>query len=333
MRLLRLSVPILKCLARSLFFAAFILTLSASSFALDFQPAQVADISDRKYEPALQELIDSARQSIVMSMYIFKPNTAPVKKLSDSLLSARKRGVAIELYFNTQFDSNEERYILDYCKELIDAGAKVYLTVPSIKLHDKLIIVDGRYVIDGSMNWSVSAFRTNYGSVVVVDSPGLAKDKLERLINFKLADEATIKKITEHHDPPAEVLEPLPDIVSVPKIWVEDSRLFARMLFNRANRDFQVYLLLYARSIQKNSDHFYVDLEELARGIKLPEDWSASGRRRQVIKILRRLSKSYGVATIINLFICENLSLAGGYARLCQAPRCNLWTMSLFCSC
>jgi len=58
--------------------SAFILTLSVASFALDFQSAQVADISDRKYEPALEELIDSAKQSIVMSMYIFKPVTAPV---------------------------------------------------------------------------------------------------------------------------------------------------------------------------------------------------------------------------------------------------------------
>jgi phosphatidylserine/phosphatidylglycerophosphate/cardiolipin synthase-like enzyme len=239
-----MHLVIFKYFTRAVFFAMFILALSASSFALDFQPAQVADISDRKYEPAIEELIDSAKQSIVMSMYIFKPVTAPVKKLADSLLAAQKRGVAVELYLNTQFSNNEARNIPAYCKDLQAAGAKIYMTVPNIKLHDKLLIIDNRYVINGSMNWSVSAFRSNYEAVVVADSPGLAQNELARLKSFRLADEATIKKITEQPDKPEEVLEPLPDIVMVPKIWIEDNRLFVHMLSDGAIRAFQVYLLL-----------------------------------------------------------------------------------------
>ncbi|MGB2961069.1 MAG: hypothetical protein WBC52_01500, partial [Candidatus Omnitrophota bacterium] len=37
-------------------------------------PAQVRDISDRAYEPAVLDLIDNAKESIVISMYMIVPS-------------------------------------------------------------------------------------------------------------------------------------------------------------------------------------------------------------------------------------------------------------------
>lgn len=48
----------------------------------EFFPAKVKDISDRKYEPAVIELLDNARESIVISMYIIQTDgKSPVQLL------------------------------------------------------------------------------------------------------------------------------------------------------------------------------------------------------------------------------------------------------------
>ena len=71
----------------SLGFFTFILAASVYSndFGEGFHPAKVKDISDRKYEPAVIELLDNAKDSIVISMYILNPSTEPVKLLLKDL--------------------------------------------------------------------------------------------------------------------------------------------------------------------------------------------------------------------------------------------------------
>ena len=67
----------------------------------NFLSSRVKDISDRTYEKAVTDLIDSARQSIVISMYSINIASAkrnPITMLLNGLLQARKRGVEVELY-------------------------------------------------------------------------------------------------------------------------------------------------------------------------------------------------------------------------------------------
>ena len=64
----------------------------------DFLSARVKDISDRKYEGAVIELLDNAKESIVISMYTINLGTTsnnPVKLLLNDLFEARERGVDI----------------------------------------------------------------------------------------------------------------------------------------------------------------------------------------------------------------------------------------------
>lgn len=78
-----------------------------SSYALDYHDAQVADISDRKYESAVIELLDNAKESIIISMYVIKPTTAPIALLLNDLTEALERGVTVEIYLNTRFKSDD----------------------------------------------------------------------------------------------------------------------------------------------------------------------------------------------------------------------------------
>jgi len=150
----------------------------------EFYPAKIKDISDRAYESAVIELLDNAKQSIVMSMYILKPvKDGPVHLLVKDLEEALARGVSVEIYLNTHQDSSTLTgdVITPPLEELIKKGAKIYKASPNMRLHDKLIIVDGRYVVEGSMNWSVSAIKSNCESAVLIDSPELAKEKIVRV--------------------------------------------------------------------------------------------------------------------------------------------------------
>ena len=83
-----------------------LLITPASSYAADFHAAQVADISDRKYESAIIELLDGAKESILISMYVMSPTTEPVALLLNDLKEALERGVTVEIYLNTRFKSD-----------------------------------------------------------------------------------------------------------------------------------------------------------------------------------------------------------------------------------
>ncbi len=71
---------------------------TGSSYSGEFFPAKVKDISDRNYEPSVIELLDNAKESIVISMYIIKPSDAgPISLLVNDLADALGRGCFLGL--------------------------------------------------------------------------------------------------------------------------------------------------------------------------------------------------------------------------------------------
>ena len=97
-------------LKKSCIIVVFILTLTIIGggfcFAEEFYSAQVRDISDREYEQAVINLIDNAKESVVIGMYYISTQLEannPVKLLLNDLVEAEKRGVEVKLYLNTKF--------------------------------------------------------------------------------------------------------------------------------------------------------------------------------------------------------------------------------------
>ncbi|MDP3763706.1 MAG: phospholipase D-like domain-containing protein [bacterium] len=276
------------------------LTLSIAAFAADepkseFYPAKVKDISDRAYEPAVIQLLDNAKESIVMSMYMIKPGeNGPVYLLVKDLEEALDRGVSVEIYLNTRSDFGmpASDIMIQPLKSLINKGAKIYKFTPHVRLHDKLIVVDSRYVVTGSMNWSVAAIKSNYESADLIDSPELAKAKLIRLRNFPL--EGHEKKEKERPDRP-KALEPLPKgtIVDVSKELLNNKNYFAAMLKAQAARDMNMYLLLLAESARTGEKEFFVPLEDLAVTLGVSPEWTDTDMRRQMIKELEALKDKH----------------------------------------
>ncbi len=125
----------------------------------------------------------------------FTPSTAPVKLLKERIKGAKKsvdvimhhltftdlvkelrnaaqRGVRVRVLLNAPERAAHTGTVWN---ELAAAGGQVrYKRVNEAAyqlLHHKLVIIDGRQMVDGSGNWSGSAFFNNFENYVVVDHP------------------------------------------------------------------------------------------------------------------------------------------------------------------
>lgn len=278
--------------------------LFSSVFAVEltgeFYPAKVKDISDRAYEPALIELLDKAERSIVISMYnisLGAKERNPIAFLLQDLLEARQRNVEVVMYLNTNFreiDKEPHQIVsMPFFKKLLDAGCVIHLLPSRLRLHDKLIIVDNRFVVEGSTNWSISALKVSFESNTLMDSPELAEIKLLRLKALPLTDEP--KKKEAHR---RIYLENLPDNITLPKAVLLNSGYFPKMLTNSDTRSMDLYLLLLAHSRAAGKQSFFIDIESMALSLDMPASWLDFGLRRQVIKTLKKLDKQYNLVRV-----------------------------------
>ena len=287
--------------------AVFILTLTLIGggfcFAEEFYSARVSDISDREYEPAVIELIDNAKESVVVGMYHISTQLEannPVKLLLNDLVEAEERGVQVKIYLNTRFPdvSYEELVSEDEFKRLQDAGCELYFMPHGRKLHDKVVVVDRRFVVEGSMNWSIIALRNNFESATLIDSPELAKEKIARLEKiYRIQKEKEKNKDEERERRPLYV-DGIIDRVEIKKALLEDERYFSGMLKVSDRRAMDLYLTLLAYSQKSEKNEFFLALEDTALGLGLPETWDDESLRRQVIKALRTLQDRYNLIEV-----------------------------------
>jgi phosphatidylserine/phosphatidylglycerophosphate/cardiolipin synthase-like enzyme len=286
---------------RIILVAIFLLTLAFSGVAYESSLARVTDISDRAYESAVIKLLDGAKKSIVISMYTVSLGTQgnnPIRLLLNDLVEARGRGVEVTLYLNTKFKgSDDPRGRMgenEALKKLEDVGCVVHLLSPHRRLHDKLIVVDSRYVVDGSTNWSLSALFDNYESATLIDSPGLADVKLTRLKALEL--EELQKAAPVVHAPI--YAENLPAKVNMPALLVTDKMYLPLMVSHSGERAMDLYLLLLALQERTGEAEAFIDLESMALSIGLPQDWDDTALRRQAIKSLKKLENNYGLVEV-----------------------------------
>ena len=270
-------------------------------FAGEFYPASVSDISDRDYEEAVIELIDNAEESVVIGMYYIstqlKANN-PVKLLLNDLIEAEERGVEVRIYLNTKFPdvSYGELVGEDEFKMLQDAGCELYFIPPGRKLHDKVVVVDRRYVVEGSMNWSIVALKNNFESVTLIDSPELAEEKiarLERIYEIQKKKEGAAKREREPL-----CVGGIIERIEVKKALLEDEKYFPMMLKRSDRRAMDLYFILLAYSAKLDKVKFFLRLEDVGLGLGLPVSWDDEALRRQVIRALRTLEDRYGLIEV-----------------------------------
>ena len=275
--------------------------LIAPAYSADgFLSSRVKDISDRNYEKAVIELIDSAKESIVISMYsinIASGKRNPITLLLNDLLEARRRGVKVELYLNTDFrdiDENKNLLIVNPAiKGLEKAGCIIHLIPSNKMLHDKLVIVDKRYIAEGSTNWSISAFRRNFESSTLIDSSDLADIKLKRLKRI-----LTLSKPKQKHATRPFYLEKLPKRLNIANELIINKKYFPQMVTRQDKRAFNLYLLLLAHSQLTKKNEFFLSLEDMGLSLGLPSSSTNTALRRQVIRSLKNLKSRYNLIDV-----------------------------------
>ncbi len=257
--------------------------------------ARVTEASDREYLQAVLGILDRAKKEIAVSLYLVEPNDTqgpehPVNQLLESLLRALKRGVRVRFCLNTNFRFHPKTMVGtgSYFERLTHSGAEVFALLPSQRLHDKLIIVDARYIIEGSTNWSENALERNYESASIIDSFAHARKKLTRFERLRFQPPPRLPKSPDINRP----LLPLPRMVQIPESLFEKNRL-PRMIRESDQRSIDLYLILLGQSMAQGQNKLEIDLEIVGEALGLSKEWERSRIRRQVLKALRKLAKRY----------------------------------------
>lgn len=134
-----------------------------------FVPAQQCDAQ-------IAAAIHGARQSIRVQAYGF---TAPV--ILGALGDARERGVDVQVILDKSNDPFNRRDRSTDQPRLVGAQFTAAMGIPTwidhrvAIAHNKVIVIDGKTVIGGSYNFTLSAEQRNAENVTFIDSPDVAK--------------------------------------------------------------------------------------------------------------------------------------------------------------
>ena len=101
----------------------------------------------------------------------------------NTLLRVCKRGIKVTLLINNDLINNRTNGLPFY--KLIQAFASLYIAEAPKLIHNKFCIIDDKFVIDGSYNWTILAEKNNDENIVVIENGNAIKsfiDAFRRLI-------------------------------------------------------------------------------------------------------------------------------------------------------
>ena len=138
-------------------------------------------LKNQEYFPALIKAIDEAESEIIMAFFLFKAgvhkNSYPDRVLAHLVKSVQK-GVRVMVILENSGGHDRK---LDgenrQTKQLLEAkGVEVYFDSPRKTMHNKLVVIDQRFVLLGSHNLTQSALKYNNETSILIDRPELAKE-------------------------------------------------------------------------------------------------------------------------------------------------------------
>jgi len=182
---MRKHIPVILLLP-ALFFI-FTARSSPQPFQGSIYPANNGD-----YRGQILTHLKKAEKSIYIIMFLasYYPQhpDSPTNLFIRELIGAKKRGVDVKVILN-QSDSNYSTHSttenLKTGAYLANNGITVYFDSPKKTTHAKLIIIDERFVVIGSTNWSYSAMAKNNETSVIIDSTELAKSYIKYFEEIK----------------------------------------------------------------------------------------------------------------------------------------------------
>jgi len=148
--------------------------------------SRISLLPNREYGEALLIGLRAARSSIVCSCYLFKTGEGRhnlPRRIAEELIRASRRGVDVTVILEKSGelsdrlnDDNSATASL-----LVKGGVRVRFDSPLTTSHDKVVIIDRRYVYLGSHNLTQAALLHNNELSVRIDSPEIAEQALSFL--------------------------------------------------------------------------------------------------------------------------------------------------------
>lgn len=127
-------------------------------------------------------LIGSSETSIFMMPYLPILND----DMSSAIKRATERGVVVDILMPIDLRGYAKGGMYYYLPELLEStGANIHITVEDGEgnllplLHEKMMVVDNRYVVIGSANFNFRSMELSYELALVIDSPEFAATLLE----------------------------------------------------------------------------------------------------------------------------------------------------------
>lgn len=141
------------------------------------RPGEIELLCDQEYYPALTQLLQGAKERIDISMFVFRstssPNNLPAK-IAAELVAAGKRGVAVEVLLeHSGYDEDLNKEHRKLARTLRRGGVTVRFDSPETTTHSKIVLIDQRFSLLGSHNFTHSALRFNHECTLLVDNPVL----------------------------------------------------------------------------------------------------------------------------------------------------------------
>jgi len=162
----------------------FLLYFLSPLFAL---PADVEPLNNQDYFPKVLRAISEAQKEIKIVMFSAIRYTSthyrnsPSNRIFESLASAAKRGVLVEVIFEDGGGtiSKNDSFSLDnrpVAQWLAKKGVHVYFDTPGRTTHAKLMIIDRQTILLGSANWTYSGLMRNNEAGAILKSEELADE-------------------------------------------------------------------------------------------------------------------------------------------------------------
>jgi phosphatidylserine/phosphatidylglycerophosphate/cardiolipin synthase-like enzyme len=140
--------------------------LAEQSALVDGTPIQVIFTSeDPAIEMAILPLVNSAQSNIRFLAFSFTDFP-----LANAMIERARSGVAVAGVFEKVWSGDDSAEL----KTLFCAQVPVRQDGNSSFMHNKVIVIDGRFVITGSMNFSTNAEENNDENVIILENPEIA---------------------------------------------------------------------------------------------------------------------------------------------------------------
>nr|XP_046267169.1 mitochondrial cardiolipin hydrolase isoform X3 [Scatophagus argus]XP_046267175.1 mitochondrial cardiolipin hydrolase isoform X3 [Scatophagus argus] len=112
--------------------------------------------------------------------------------LSRAVLALHSRGVTIRVLSDKDYATIPGTQI----GVLRKAGISVRCDVCSVYMHHKFAVVDGRLLITGSLNWTLTAVQSNLENILITDEPDLVRPFMKEFHRLWVLNDPA-----RHHSP------------------------------------------------------------------------------------------------------------------------------------